>query len=541
MPTAAEGGVRRCPVALRAHGHRSVLASCRRSGCPSSRTRRRCSAHRAPARRALPRARAQPPGTRARGRGAGGRASRCSRRRARRFSAEHQRVDRRHARAVRAGDRGAAGAGARVRLDRLPLPVRGRRSHRRWCGRWRSALHGAGLPGDLARRHHRPRHARPGARAARSSCSPTCRRSASRSTATTPSARRWPTASPRRSWASRVFDAQRGRHRRMPVRARRTGQRQPRRRWCGPSRAGRACRSDALERPSRLLALRGHATGRRMTAPARPASASWCRRTTTAGSSGDALRSILSQSFESTSRSSSSTTAPPTTRRRCWRSSPTRASRCIAPSGSASAGCARHRAPAIARARSSPGSTPTTSGARATSNGRWRCSTRSRSVAFSFTELRAHRARGGPARDPVRPQPRAAQLPTRPARAGGARVIEEDAFAALAPCAELPVLDPGDRCTARRPWKACGRSPAAWTAEDLYLQLQVYARGMPAAFIDEPLVEVRRHGTNSYTNSDQIREGVLARAAAGRARDCPHARAARHPASPHRHRVLRRG
>jgi hypothetical protein len=30
------------------------------------------------------------------------------------------------------------------------------------------------------------------------------------------------------------------------------------------------------------------------------------------------------------------------------------------------------------------------------------------------------------------------------------------------------------------------------------------------AFIDDPLVEVRRHGANSYSNSDQIREGVLA-------------------------------
>ena len=63
--------------------------------------------------------------------------------------------------------------------------------------------------------------------------------------------------------------------------------------------------------------------------------------------------------------------------------------------------------------------------------------------------------------------------------------------------------------------------PGSMDAEDLYLQLQVYAKGR-AAFIDEPLVEVRRHGANSYTSSDQIREAVL-RAVELAARDLPFA------------------
>lgn len=51
--------------------------------------------------------------------------------------------------------------------------------------------------------------------------------------------------------------------------------------------------------------------------------------------------------------------------------------------------------------------------------------------------------------------------------------------------------------------------PDIATGEDLYLMLQVYARAREAAWIDEPLVEVRRHGANSYLSHDQIRTGIL--------------------------------
>ena len=93
-------------------------------------------------------------------------------------------------------------------------------------------------------------------------------------------------------------------------------------------------------------------------------------------------------------------------------------------------------------------------------------------------------------------------------RAGGAKVILGDAFAALVPFAEMPcwiqaTVHRKSALTDLQP------KPGGMEAEDLYLQMQVYARG-GAAFIDDPLVEVRRHGANSYSNSDQIRAGVLA-------------------------------
>jgi glycosyltransferase involved in cell wall biosynthesis len=98
-------------------------------------------------------------------------------------------------------------------------------------------------------------------------------------------------------------------------------------------------------------------------------------------------------------------------------------------------------------------------------------------------------------------------LVTRAAREGDAKVIEGDTFAALAPFAEMPCWL---QATVHRKSALVDLQPTAggMEAEDLYLQLQVYTRG-GAAFIEEPLVEVRRHGANSYSNGDQIREGVL--------------------------------
>jgi glycosyltransferase involved in cell wall biosynthesis len=115
-------------------------------------------------------------------------------------------------------------------------------------------------------------------------------------------------------------------------------------------------------------------------------------------------------------------------------------------------------------------------------------------------------------------------LAARPSRAGGGRVIEGDAFDALAPIGELPCWI---QATVHRRSALLGLRPKPGTmdAEDLYFQLQVYDKG-GAAYIDEPLVEVRRHGANSYTSSDQIREGVL-RAVELAARDLPFAPAHR--------------
>ncbi len=104
--------------------------------------------------------------------------------------------------------------------------------------------------------------------------------------------------------------------------------------------------------------------------------------------------------------------------------------------------------------------------------------------------------------------PRLREIGTRRARAGNARVIEGDPFAALAPCPELPGWLQASlfrRSTLDTCWSRSGLRGA----EDLYLVLQVYALGRPIAFMDEVLVEVRRHGDNSYNGSDRQRENVL--------------------------------
>ncbi|HEX5631657.1 MAG TPA: hypothetical protein VFX50_00445, partial [Gemmatimonadales bacterium] len=116
------------------------------------------------------------------------------------------------------------------------------------------------------------------------------------------------------------------------------------------------------------------------------------------------------------------------------------------------------------------------------------------------------------------------ELPARPARGGGGRVLEGDPFALLAPLSELPGWI--QTSVYRREALAGVRpKPGPQDAEDLYWQLQVYRRA-GAAYIDAPLVEVRRHGGNSYTRGDAIREGVL-RAVRQAAGDLPLADAER--------------
>jgi len=104
--------------------------------------------------------------------------------------------------------------------------------------------------------------------------------------------------------------------------------------------------------------------------------------------------------------------------------------------------------------------------------------------------------------------PRLKELPTRPAAAGGARVITMDPFAALAPSTSLPGWLQASvfrRVALEGRWS----NPHLRSAEDLYLILQVYAGGCPVAFLDEVLVEVRRHGKNSYTSGDHIQNATL--------------------------------
>jgi cellulose synthase/poly-beta-1,6-N-acetylglucosamine synthase-like glycosyltransferase len=104
--------------------------------------------------------------------------------------------------------------------------------------------------------------------------------------------------------------------------------------------------------------------------------------------------------------------------------------------------------------------------------------------------------------------PRLRQLPTRAARGGTARVVEMDAFAALAPSTALPGwLQASVFRRAALEGRRC--DPRLKAAEDLFLLLQVYAGGTRVAFLEEVLVEVRRHGQNSYATGEQIQNAVI--------------------------------
>jgi glycosyltransferase involved in cell wall biosynthesis len=100
------------------------------------------------------------------------------------------------------------------------------------------------------------------------------------------------------------------------------------------------------------------------------------------------------------------------------------------------------------------------------------------------------------------------KLPGRPVKADTqARVLTRDTFAALTPFRDMPCWlqasvfrrEALDGLRMRRDVQA---------GEDLYIMLQVYTRAR-AALIDAALVEVRRHGGNSYSSHDQIRTGIL--------------------------------
>jgi glycosyltransferase involved in cell wall biosynthesis len=98
-----------------------------------------------------------------------------------------------------------------------------------------------------------------------------------------------------------------------------------------------------------------------------------------------------------------------------------------------------------------------------------------------------------------------------PARAvsgqANAKALLDDAFPALAPLPDLPGWLQATVIRSEHVHHLRTR-PGVTHGEDLYLMLQLYSRTR-AAYIDQPLVEVRRHGGNSYGSTDEIREGVL--------------------------------
>lgn len=99
------------------------------------------------------------------------------------------------------------------------------------------------------------------------------------------------------------------------------------------------------------------------------------------------------------------------------------------------------------------------------------------------------------------------RIPSRPAAIPGARVLTVDTFDALAPLPDPPGWLQASLLRMDTVREAHSKAGIP-NAEDLYLILQVYSR-TKAAYIDEPLVEIRRHGNNSYRSHDQIRNAVV--------------------------------
>ena len=90
-------------------------------------------------------------------------------------------------------------------------------------------------------------------------------------------------------------------------------------------------------------------------------------------------------------------------------------------------------------------------------------------------------------------------VPSRPSVRGGARVIEGDTFLHMT---ALPLLGPlPPTAVLRTEIARAARWPeGVHHCTDLYYFLQVY-RLTRIAYLDEPLVEVRRHGGNSYSSA----------------------------------------
>jgi len=95
--------------------------------------------------------------------------------------------------------------------------------------------------------------------------------------------------------------------------------------------------------------------------------------------------------------------------------------------------------------------------------------------------------------------PELRDLPSRPSARGRGRVIEGDTFTRMT---ALPLLGPlPPTAVLRAEIARAARWPeGVHHCTDLYYFLQVY-RLTRIAYLDEPLVEVRRHGNNSYSSA----------------------------------------
>ena len=122
-------------------------------------------------------------------------------------------------------------------------------------------------------------------------------------------------------------------------------------------------------------------------------------------------------------------------------------------------------------------------------------------VGFVFTNFRRFDAGGLHEQTQFDYVPQLADVATRPAAAGGGKVITDDTFTALVGMSQLPcwIQTMLARAEAVRP---LAFPPDMRLSQDLCFVLNVYhvARG---AYIEEPLVEVRRHDANSYRRADE--------------------------------------
>jgi glycosyltransferase involved in cell wall biosynthesis len=122
------------------------------------------------------------------------------------------------------------------------------------------------------------------------------------------------------------------------------------------------------------------------------------------------------------------------------------------------------------------------------------------SVGFVFTNFVRFDEQGFHAETQFDLVPEMASLPTRTSRDGDGYVISGDTFCGLAPLSQLPCWT--QTMVVRADLVRGIEFPSDMKlSQDLYYVLNVY-RVANGAFIREPLVEVRRHGGNSYRRAD---------------------------------------
>lgn len=121
-------------------------------------------------------------------------------------------------------------------------------------------------------------------------------------------------------------------------------------------------------------------------------------------------------------------------------------------------------------------------------------------VGFVFTNFVRFDERGFHRETQFDLVPELATIPTRPSHKGGGRVLSCDTFCALGPLPQLPCWT---QTMVARAELARGLEfpPDMKLSQDLYYVLNLY-RAAAGAYIEEPLVEVRRHGGNSYRRAD---------------------------------------